>query len=149
MQEKELIINHFNNISSSYDENNKKLYWKLSDDLLWDVIQKYIPKKRKITFLDLGGGTGEWAYKILSKYDNTSCVLVDFSNEMLRHAKEKLSQFNERVKIINCDLNKLNLNEKFDIVLNIYVLPFFYNSEKLIEIVSKHLKKHGISMVLV
>lgn len=78
MPEKEIILKHFNDISTKYDENNKKLYWKLADDLLWEIIKKYIPRNKSITFLELGAGTGEWAYKILKEFDNTRCVLVDF-----------------------------------------------------------------------
>ena len=57
MPEKEIILKHFNDISTKYDENNKKLYWKLADDLLWEIIKKYIPRNKSITFLELGAGT--------------------------------------------------------------------------------------------
>lgn len=146
MCEKEIILKYFNNISTKYDENNKKLYWKLSDDLLWEIIKKYIPKNKSITFLELGAGTGEWSYKILKEFDNTKCVLVDFSNNMLFQAELKLEKFKNRVKIINSDVKNLKLDERFDIILNIYVLPFFDSADKLIEIVSSHLKSKGISI---
>ena len=32
MCEKEIVLKHFNGISTTYDENNKKVYWKLADD---------------------------------------------------------------------------------------------------------------------
>ena len=146
MCEKEIIVKHFNNISTTYDENNKKLYWKLADELLWEIIRKYISRNKTVTFLELGTGTGEWAYKILKEFDNTECVLVDFSDNMLSQAKLKLKEFNSRVKFINSDIKNLKLDEQFDIVLNIYVLPFFDNTDKLIEIVSSHLKSKGISI---
>ena len=146
MCEKEIVLEHFNGISTTYDENNKKVYWQLADNLLWEIIKEYIPKDRQVTLLELGAGTGEWAYKILKEFDNISCVLVDFSNNMLNQAKEKLKEFKNRVKIINSDINDLKLTEQFDIVLNIYVLPFFKNTNKLIEIVSSHLKSGGISI---
>lgn len=146
MPEKEIILKHFNDISTKYDENNKKLYWKLADDLLWEIIKKYIPRNKSITFLELGAGTGEWAYKILKEFDNTRCVLVDFSDNMLSQAELKLEKFKERVKIINSDIKNLKFDELFDIILNIYVLPFFDSADKLIEIVSSHLKSKGISI---
>ena len=146
MCEKEIILKYFNNISTKYDENNKKLYWKLSDDLLWEIIKKYIPKNKSITFLELGAGTGEWAYKILKEIDNTKCVLVDFSDNMLSQAELKLEKYKDRVKFSNSDIKNLKLNEQFDIILNIYVLPFFDSTDKLIEIVSSHLKNKGISI---
>ncbi len=146
MCEKEIILQHFNRISTSYDENNKKLYWKLSDDLLWEIIKKHIPKYKPITILELGAGTGEWAYKILNEFNNVNYVLVDFSDNMLKQANKKLIKFRERVKIINADINNLKINEKFDVVLNIYVLPFFEDTEKLIKFVSSYLKVGGISI---
>lgn len=146
MCEKEIVLKHFNDISNNYDENNKKLYWKLCDDLLWEIIKKHIPNDKPIRILELGAGTGEWAYKILNEFDNTEYVLVDFSKNMLLEAKKKIVNFKDRVKIINADINNLKINEKFDIVLNIYVLPFFYNADKLIDIVSSHLKSGGISI---
>lgn len=50
MPEKEIILKHFNDISTKYDENNKKLYWKLADDLLWEIIKKYIPRNKQLHF---------------------------------------------------------------------------------------------------
>lgn len=146
MSEKETVLKYFNDISNNYDENNKKLYWKLCDDLLWEIIKKYIPDDRPIRILELGAGTGEWAYKLLNEFDNTEYVLVDFSKNMLLEAKKKIIKFQGRVKIINADINNLELNEKFDIVLNIYVLPFFLDADKLIDVVSSHLKIGGISI---
>lgn len=146
MCEKEIILNHFNNISNDYDKNNKKLYWKLSDDLLWEIIKKNISIDKPITILELGAGTGEWAYKILNEFDNVNYVLVDFSDNMLTQAKKKLANFGKRVKIINTDINNLKLNELFDVILTIYVLPFFKNTDKLINIVSSYLKIGGISI---
>ena len=54
MCEREIVLKYFNDISTKYDENNIKTYWKLSDDLLWEIIKKYIPKNKSITFLELG-----------------------------------------------------------------------------------------------
>lgn len=146
MCKKKVILDYFNSISTKYDENNKKLYWKLADDLLWQIIKKYIPRNKPITFLELGTGTGEWAYKILEEFDNTRCVLVDFSDNMVFQAELKLKKFKNRVKIINSDIKNLRLDKQFDVILNIYVLPFFNDANKLIEIVASHLKSKGISI---
>lgn len=146
MCEEEVIFNYFENISNNYDKNNEKLYWKLSDDLLWSILEKYISNNKTIKILELGAGTGNWAYKILSKYSNVSYTLVDFSQCMLKCAETKLSKYKDRVNIINEDINKLSINEKFDIVLSIYVLPFFHNLDKLVKIMSEHLNTGGIAI---
>ena len=144
MYQKEIILKHFDNVSTYYDKNNQKLYWKLADNILWEIIKKYIPKDKSFTILELGAGTGEWAYKILSRFNNTEYILVDFSNKMLEKARQKLGGFNSRTKFIKADINNLNLSKKVDMVLNIYVLPFFPDADKLISISSLHLKIGGI-----
>ena len=48
------VLKHFNNISKNYDINNEKLYWQLSDKLLWNIIINHIPQNKKFRFLDLG-----------------------------------------------------------------------------------------------
>lgn len=146
MQDKKIIEEYFDTISKTYDENNKKMYWKLSDDLLWNIIKKFIPKTKSFNFLELGCGTGEWANKILGEFPNSSCVLVDFSNEMLKETKQKLAKYDKRVEIIKVDIENLKINKKFDLVLNIYVLPFFDNTEKLISVVSNCLRTGGKSI---
>ena len=100
MYEKEIVLEHFNGISTTYDENNKKVYWQLADNLLWEIIKEYIPKDRQVTLLELGAGTGEWAYKILKEFDNISCVLVDFSNNMLNQAKKNLKSLKIVLKLL-------------------------------------------------
>lgn len=70
---------------------------------------------------------------ILESYPNSSGVLVDYSTEMLKQAKNKLVDYKERIEIINSDIDDLNLKRKFDLVLNIYMLPFYPNSEILIK----------------
>lgn len=144
MYQKEIILKHFDNVSTYYDKNNQKLYWKLADNILWEIIKKYIPKDKTFTILELGAGTGEWAYKILNKFNNTEYILVDFSDKMLEKARQKLVGFNNRTKFIKADINNLNLSKRVDMVLNIYVLPFFSDADKLISISSLHLKNGGI-----
>jgi hypothetical protein len=44
MCENKIVKAHFNYVSSTYDKNNTKPYWKLSDDLLWEIIKCTIDK---------------------------------------------------------------------------------------------------------
>ena len=135
------ILKHFNNIASSYDLNNEKLYWKLSDDILWEIIKEKIPKCKKINILELGAGTGQWALKILKEYKNVSYTLLDFSKNILDEARKKLMKYDDRVKFEHINIDDYKSNFKFDIILNIYLLPFYENENKLINLVSNHLKK--------
>lgn len=145
MQKENEIKNYFNEVALNYDNNNEKLYWKLCDQLLWNVIKKYIPLDRPFKFLDLGGGTAQWSKKILEEYPKSKCIIVDFSKNMLNQAKEKLKNISEsRYFIIENDIINFETDEYFDLILNIYVLPFYKDYKKLIEKISKLLKIGGI-----
>lgn len=143
MSEEDKILKHFNSISEKYDTNNEKLYWRLADKLLWDIIIGYIPNNKKFKFLDLGGGTGTWSKLILDKYPLSNGVLVDYSSGMLAEANKKLSNYKNRIDIINSDINNAVINEYFDVILNIYLLPFFNNTNYLINFIFNHLNQKG------
>jgi ubiquinone/menaquinone biosynthesis C-methylase UbiE len=50
---------YFAEKAEKYDEVEDQVYWKLSDELLWFQMQKYLNSYREnFTFLDAGGGTG-------------------------------------------------------------------------------------------
>ncbi len=145
MFKKEIIKSHFNNIADNYDTNNEKLYWKLSDELLFSVLLEHLPKDRKISILELGAGTGEWAHKILKEYDNVDkYTLVDFSDKMLNQASTKLKKYKDKINLINQDIFNIKLQEKYDVVINIYVLPFIDDSKKLIKIGTDYLHEQGL-----
>ena len=60
---------------------------------------------------------------------------------MLDEARKKLMKYDDRVKFEHINIDDYKSNFKFDIILNIYLLPFYENENKLINLVSNHLKK--------
>lgn len=55
---------------------------------VWELLEEYIPTQRT-HFLDLGSGSGNWAYRLIDKGHRVT--LVDFSIKMLQLAKKRLS----------------------------------------------------------
>jgi ubiquinone/menaquinone biosynthesis C-methylase UbiE len=107
------------------------------------IIKKYL--KNPKTFMDLGCGTGEYS-KLMTKL-GMEVLGVDASKHMLNIAKNKFNS-DKKLKFLLCDINKLNVNKKFDIVSALFhilsyqitknsMTKFFINSQK-------HLKKDGI-----
>ncbi len=143
MVEEDKVMNHFNRISQKYDKNNEKLYWKLADKLLWDILINHVPDNKEFNFLDLGGGTGTWSKLILDEYSLSRGVLIDYSDGMLLEANKKLSSYKNRIDIIKSDIKKVVINEYFDVILNIYLLPFFNDTDYLINFISNHLNRKG------
>lgn len=140
-----LIKNYFNQVAISYDEKCQATYWKLCDKLLWFMVEKELTKQKEIHFLDMGGGTGEWSRRILERFPESSGVLVDYSENMLGIAEKKLNSFGQRIKIINEDINDLgNIDDCFNVILNIYVLPFCDNGQNIIRNAVELLKPKGI-----
>ncbi|MBU2633766.1 MAG: class I SAM-dependent methyltransferase, partial [Nanoarchaeota archaeon] len=71
------------------------------------------------------------------------CVGVDLSKNSIKELQNK-SKNSNKFKFIVGDVEKIKLNEKFDIILSLEVLEHLLNPEKHIEIIKKHLKKDGI-----
>ncbi len=78
------------------------------------------------SFLDLGCGDGLLGASVLEKYPGSRGVFLDFSGEMLSSAKERMKQFNKRIKLINYDYSnpewtvKVNPYAPFDVIITGY-----------------------------
>ena len=107
------------------------------------IIKKYLKNPR--TFMDLGCGTGEYS-KLMTKL-GMEVLGVDASKYMLSIAKKKFNK-DKKLKFILCNINKLRVNKKFDIISALFhilsyqitkknIQSFFANSQK-------YLKKDGI-----
>jgi tRNA (cmo5U34)-methyltransferase len=67
-----------------------------------------------IRFLDLGGGSGEFAAQVLEEFPNSTAVLHDFSPPMIKAARRRLEGFGERVDYRLSDLGELGWSTVFD-----------------------------------
>ncbi len=106
-------------------EEMKKFYDKLSEvyDSFVEVnllaskfLLENLKLKKDSKILDLGAGTGLSSIPFAEKgYDVT---LIDFSKKMLEKAKKRKELKN--CKFIYQDITKLNLKEKFDLMLSVF-----------------------------
>lgn len=77
-----------------------------------------------VNFLDIGCGDGILGAAILEKYPNSKGVLLDFSEDMLKAAEEKLQNYRDRAEFINFDysdrnwVNKVNHLAPFNIIVS-------------------------------
>lgn len=135
-------IQYFNNIADRYNDENKKSYWRLCDDLLLYIMTKLIDKD-VFSFLDLGCGTGAWTNIVLSNFNSYGDV-YDISEHMLNICKLQLNKYKDRVNFIQDDI--LNIDESkysVDIVFMMYVLMFNKEQENMLKKVSRLLKSGG------
>jgi len=114
---------------------------------------KFLISKLKLSkgakILDLAAGTGLVSEQLVSKgYRNIT--LLDYSPKMLALAKKKKSL--KGCKFIRQDIRKLNLKEKFDLIISVFAFAYsaYYKPEempRLWKLVWKHLKPGGILML--
>ena len=87
-------------------------------DILCDffIEKKLIGSNSKI--LEVGGGYGNLAYGILSRFDDIEMTMVDISPVFIERQKQRLSQFGDRVKFVLSDIFKyLESSEGFDLII--------------------------------
>lgn len=102
-------------------------------------------KKDKITILDIGCGTGKHA-TLLSK-KGFKVVGIDLSQEMINIANDNRSE-NDTTEFYQADAISFDLNKKFDVVLSLFHVISYLNTNFEIKCfmdnVSRHLTKDGI-----
>ncbi|MCP4050831.1 MAG: hypothetical protein GY730_09020 [bacterium] len=94
---KQIDKHRFSNMAETYD--------KLCQYLVpgYDLIQNEVfnivafDKEDKLTFVDLGAGSGIFIEKILNRYPNACAYWVDFSEDFLAVAKKRLASFGNNI----------------------------------------------------
>jgi SAM-dependent methyltransferase len=114
------------------------------------IIQKEFPNAQ--TILDLGCGTGVHANLLAEKgYHVTG---VDFSDKMISIAnnslKDKYKYNKEKLQFEVGDIRSVQLNKKFDVVISLFHVFSYLNSNKDVEegmqTIKSHLNPYGISL---
>ncbi len=129
--EKQDIISFFDSSAGSWDEElirNDKVIEKILDNCGID---------KDVCVLDVACGTGV----LFPDYIKREAVVtgIDISPEMVKIAKEKFPNVN----VICGDVEETDFNEKFDAVMVYNAFPHFPDPERLVEKLSKLLRKGG------
>ena len=118
------------------------------DFLFHDVLSKYVPKKQKINFLEIGGFPGQWAM-FFAKYWGANSTLLD--RYIDREVIQALSTTNavKNINIIEGDVFDLSVNEKFDVVMSAGFIEHFSNVNSVIDKHIDYLEPNGILILSV
>jgi len=150
-----MVVNNFKeffrNYSKNVDKADNQYFWKLSDDIIFSILKKYLEDGKKKTLLDAGGGTGRWIIKLKSNFD-FNYVLCDISEYMLKKAKNNFKENDiSNVKIIKSDLKNLSkINDNsIDYIISIYnPISFIDNVQKVFNEFYRVLKEDGFLLVM-
>lgn len=135
---KKLVPKFFGKTSKSYD---RVVIWAtFGRDKYWkkEILRK-IPSVSSV--LDLACGTGILTRLIADAYPNAKIIGVDIMQNYLAVAKTN-SQNYGNITFVNQDVEKLNIDLKFDCITSSY-LPKYCNAGTLVKVCIKHLKDEG------
>lgn len=139
----------FKPYAKNVDKANNSFFWRLSDELIAEIIKNNIPENltSKNVILDAGGGTGRWIGE-LSKIYKSDFILYDLSEDMLKKAEENIAKtkITSRVKIINGNLTDMSevKSNSVDYIVSIYSpISFVEEKEKVAKELYRILKKGG------
>lgn len=150
------VLGYFRNKADGYDRVDEQVYWRLSDELLWKAIERYVlpslPQGGRL--LDAGGGTGRWTDRLLTARPDLTAVLYDLSPDMSKHASAKAEKhgYQDRLVVVNGDLMNVAedlAGQDFDLVISFHnVLGFVAEPTEVLRQMSS-LMKPGAQLALV
>ncbi len=94
----------FFTMAETYDKMAQKLVpnYNFLQDEVFNIID--FNKNDELIIVDLGAGSGIFIEKFLNKYPNSKAYWIDYSEDFLVVAQNKLSKYGERVNYIISDL---------------------------------------------
>jgi len=137
----EKIQQLFNYIAPHYDQNNDIISLLMHRIIKYDVIRRLPELRDHAKILDLCCGTGDITNLLYHKYHKAVITGVDFSEEMLRIARDK----NKKLKFeqANC-LNLPYPDNSFDLITMSFGLRNTENYDKALDEINRVLKPEGI-----
>jgi SAM-dependent methyltransferase len=150
---------YFARKAENYDLVDHQVYWRLSDDLLWDYLSGEVLTETPVsgTFLDAGGGTGRWTDRIARAMPSLRGTVVDLSDEMLSVARGKARAhgYDGRVSYVVGDLGHLDeivVDDPcapFDLAICFHnVIGFVEDPRRTVELVVRTLQPGGLFVLM-
>jgi ubiquinone/menaquinone biosynthesis methyltransferase len=142
----EYVKGLFNKMSSSYERMNFITSFGFSIRWRRQFLENFKQTNHKAEIIDLLTGMGETWYATKNKLPNSTLTVLDFSDEMLKFAKQKSkTKFNNEIIVLQQDIlnNKLPSNH-YDFVTCAFGLKTF-NAEQLniLALETKRILKSG------
>lgn len=112
---------------------------------LFDLIIKNVLLEKGSKVLDLACGAGR--HSILFAKNNFDVTAVDISDNLLNVGRKTAEELKLNINFIKSDLRKLNLNEKFHLIINLFTSFGYFETDdengEVIKMASQHLVDSG------
>ncbi len=104
-------------------------------DLMQDTLIEFLKfnNLRDLILLDLGAGSGILIEKVLKEFPDSSCYYLDFSDDFMSVAKEKLHKYEDRVTYIKSDFCgswELEITKKPNVITSTSAIHHLSNENK-------------------
>ncbi|MBN2435504.1 MAG: class I SAM-dependent methyltransferase [Spirochaetes bacterium] len=121
------------------------LFWGVDDNKLADKVLKFIPDDFSGKLLDIPVGTAVFTYQKYDLLKKAEIVCVDYSEEMIKKAKERLAKIsNKRITCQQGDVRNLDFDdESYDILLSMNGFHAFPDKIKAFKETARVIKKGG------
>lgn len=136
MINKNTVANNFSKSSKNYDKFAKVQKY-MSEKLIG-----YLDEDKYVNILEIGCGTGILTDRLLKKYPESIIDLCDISSQMLNKVEEKYK--NRINNYILGDIEELEINKKYDLIISNASFQWFSHLERTLEKLKDHLNNNGL-----
>lgn len=143
----------FSNIHDDYDLMNHLMSFGVDKTWRKNAAKESMLERKTYALLDIGAGTGDMSIAIKEMGNRTgkkiSITAVDFNNDMLDIARQKIKKKGFDIKILEGDALDMKFrNGSFDIVVSAFAPRDFSNLKKASSEFHRVLKKGGKLVIL-
>lgn len=102
------VRKYHDRVARRYDAIYEDDYWQFHDALTWDYLKPHLPRDLSAPVVDLGCGTGKWAFKLSQSGYHVTCV--DVAGAMVEQARRKFEEAGraDRASFVQADLCDLS-----------------------------------------
>ena len=140
--------------SKNVDNAESQGFWKLTDAILERIILENLKRRKKVTIVDFGGGTGRWFEKLDKYFQDSEFIIVDLSKDMLKQAEKKIKsgRLKNKLSVINSNIEDIDQikSNSVDYIISTYNPLSFCNKPQLaVKEAFRVLKINGVALITV
>ncbi|MCD3283093.1 malonyl-ACP O-methyltransferase BioC [Clostridium botulinum C/D] len=140
MIDKNQLKIHFSKNAKSYDKHSN--VQRKMKDILINFLLKNLKSSTIKNILEIGCGTGSLTKTLLKNFPNSNITAIDISPGMIEVVKDKFK--NSSINFICADIENINLNCNYDLIISNATFQWFNNLPKTLEKLYLSLNPNGI-----